>query len=180
MVIRDSRGKVNVNNSWKSQITTRAYSVRAISVSVDKLTSQVETGRGKGRLISSQPRRNSHKVQAYSWIKSLNVDSCWPAPQTKLKLWLTPSAKHHRNPCFEPPPVYQDLVRVMIGLLKRPLSICQSGWKEIRNALPVIRWVRWVPRTRYLCCFADVTMVTECIEEEIILFAKYKKSRLFL
>ena len=36
----------------------------------------------------------------------------------------------------------------MIGLLKNPLSICQSGWKEIRNALPVIHWVRWEPRTR--------------------------------
>ena len=36
----------------------------------------------------------------------------------------------------------------MIGLLKKPLSICQSGWKEIRNALPVIRWVRRVPTTR--------------------------------
>ena len=30
----------------------------------------------------------------------------------------------------------------MIGLLKMALSISQSGWKEIRNALPVIRWVR--------------------------------------
>ena len=28
----------------------------------------------------------------------------------------------------------------MIGLLKKPLSICQSGWKEIRNVFPVIRW----------------------------------------
>ena len=48
MVIRDSRGKVNVNNSWKSQITTPANTVRAISVSVDKLTSQVEAGKGEG------------------------------------------------------------------------------------------------------------------------------------
>ena len=28
----------------------------------------------------------------------------------------------------------------MIGLLKKPLPICQSGWKEIRNVFPVIRW----------------------------------------
>ena len=28
----------------------------------------------------------------------------------------------------------------MIGLLKKPLSIYQSGWKEIRKVLPVIRW----------------------------------------
>ena len=33
----------------------------------------------------------------------------------------------------------------MIGLLKKPLSICQSGWREIQNALPVIRRVRWRP-----------------------------------
>ena len=31
----------------------------------------------------------------------------------------------------------------MIGLLKNPSSICQSGWKEIRNSFPVIRWVHW-------------------------------------
>ena len=144
-------------------------------------------------MISSQPRRNSHKVQAYSWIKSLNVDSGWPAPQTKPKLWLTPSAKHHRKPCFEPPPVYQDLVRVMIGLLKRPLSICQSGWKEIQNALPVIRWVRWVSRRRISAllrrryhgywrrfnyvCDAGWQQFAECIQDikkEISLFATYQ------
>ena len=38
----------------------------------------------------------------------------------------------------------------MIGLLKKRLSICQSGWKEIRNTLPAIRWIRWGPRTRIL------------------------------
>ena len=27
----------------------------------------------------------------------------------------------------------------MIGLLKKPFSICQTRWKEIYNALPVIR-----------------------------------------
>ena len=36
----------------------------------------------------------------------------------------------------------------MIGLLKRPLPISQSRWKEIWNALPVVRWVRWGARTR--------------------------------
>ena len=33
-------------------------------------------------------------------------------------------------------------IGAMIGLLKMPLSICQSGWREIRNTLPVNRWVR--------------------------------------
>ena len=33
-----------------------------------------------------------------------------PTPQTEIiKLWLSLSAKQHRNPCFGPPPVYQDL-----------------------------------------------------------------------
>ena len=39
-------------------------------------------------------------------------------------------------------------VCAIISLLKMPLSICQSRIKEIRNALPVIRWVCWVPRRR--------------------------------
>ena len=46
MVSRDSRGEVDENIRWKSQIITQANSVGAISVLVDKLTSQVEAGRG--------------------------------------------------------------------------------------------------------------------------------------
>ena len=38
--------------------------------------------------------------------------------------------------------------RAMIGLLKNPLLICQSGWSEIRNVFPVIRWVCGRHRTR--------------------------------
>ena len=45
-----------------------------------------------------------------------------------------------------PEPLFWDLncvpgwiwVRAMIGLLKNALSICQSTWREIRNAFPVI------------------------------------------
>ena len=48
MVSRDSRGEVDENNRWKSQIITRANSVGAISVLVDKLTPQVEAERGGG------------------------------------------------------------------------------------------------------------------------------------
>ena len=36
----------------------------------------------------------------------------------------------------------------MTGLLKKPLSVCKSRWKKFGNALPVINWVRWGPRTR--------------------------------
>ena len=66
MVIPDFRGIVIENNNW---IITRANSVGAISVSVDNLTSQVEAGGAGGKggwVISSQSRRNSHMVQAYS------------------------------------------------------------------------------------------------------------------
>ena len=38
-------------------------------------------------------------------------------------------------------------VCTMIGLLKKPLLICQSDWTEIWNAFLVIHLVRWGPRT---------------------------------
>ena len=41
-------------------------------------------------------------------------------------------------------------VRSMIGLFKVPLSICQSGQKEIQNVVPIIVWVQYWPRTRIL------------------------------
>ena len=40
------------------------------------------------------------------------------------------------------------LVHAMIGLLKKPLSICQSDWRKTRSVFPVILRVRWGPRTR--------------------------------
>ena len=44
VISRDSLGEVDENIRWKSQIITQANSVGAISVLVDKLTSQVEAG----------------------------------------------------------------------------------------------------------------------------------------
>ena len=39
-------------------------------------------------------------------------------------------------------------VSTMIGMLKKtPLFNCQSGWKEIGNAFPIIRWIHWGPTT---------------------------------
>ena len=60
----------------------------------------------------------------------------WP----EVESWLSPSKKR-RYPCSGPPPLYQDLSTCYDWPVKRPLSICQSRWKEIRNARPVIRWV---------------------------------------
>ena len=67
-------------------------------------------------------------------------------------VWLTPSAKQRRNPCSGLPAVYPDLsTRHDWPVTKGLCFLCrdrQSGWREIRNALPVIRWVRWGSRTR--------------------------------
>ena len=57
----------------------------------------------------------------------------------RTKLWLSLSAKQCQDPSSGPTAVYQDLsMYVCNGPVKKPLSICQSGWKEIWNALLVI------------------------------------------
>ena len=43
---------------------------------------------------------------------------------------------------------------------KNPLSICQSGWRKIRNTLPVIRWVRWGPSLKRRIGAAFQTLLT--------------------
>ena len=65
-------------------------------------------------------------------------------------LWLSLSTNQHSNCGSEPPPTYQDL----------KLSICQSGWGEIRNALRVICWVRWGSELGSWHCFADQMLLT--------------------
>ena len=70
----------------------------------------------------------------------------------EIKLWLTPSAKQCRNPCSGLPAVYPDLSTRHDWPVKKGLCfVChdrQSGWRGIRDALPVIRWIRWGSRTR--------------------------------
>ena len=70
----------------------------------------------------------------------------------EIKLMLTPSAKQRRNPFSGLPAVYPDLSTRYDWPVKKGLCfVCRdrpSGWREIRNALPVIRWVRWGFRTR--------------------------------
>lgn len=69
----------------------------------------------------------------------------------KLYPWLSSSASQRRSLCSGLPAVYQDLsTRHDRPVKKSHWSIGQSGWKEIRNALPAIRWIRWGPRTRIL------------------------------
>ena len=66
----------------------------------------------------------------------------------EIKLMLTPSAKQRRNPFSGLSAVYPDLSTRYDWPVKKGLCFCLSGWREIRNALPVIRWVRWGFRTR--------------------------------
>ena len=64
-----------------------------------------------------------------------------------IKLMATWSV---RSTCWARP-VYRGIcLPAMIAQLKRiwRLRICQSGWKEIRKTLPVVRWIHWGPRTR--------------------------------
>ena len=70
-------------------------------------------------------------------------------------IWGTHSEIPHPKILVLPTPPPSPLctriwVRAVIGLFKMPLSICQSRWRDIRNALPVIRSVRWGPRTTIL------------------------------
>ena len=53
------------------------------------------------------------------------------------RIWIDWSARHSRLiKEFSLPLVVTGLA--MIGLLKKLLSICQSGWRGVRNAFPVI------------------------------------------
>ena len=55
-------------------------------------------------------------------------------------------------------PKSRILVSAMICLLlKKPLSICQSDWSEIRNAFPVILESIGCPEHGYQHCFTDFT-----------------------
>ena len=53
----------------------------------------------------------------------------WP----EVESWLSPSKKQRRYPCSGPQPLYQDLSTCYDWPVKRPLSICQSRWKELPN-----------------------------------------------
>ena len=48
-------------------------------------------------------------------------------------------------------------LRAVIGLLRMLLSICQSGWREMWNAFPVILESVEGPQQGSRRCFADVT-----------------------
>ena len=63
----------------------------------------------------------------------------WPVPQTKLNSGQVRLRKCAKILALGPHLCTRISLRTMTGLLKKKLlSICQSGWREIRNAFPVI------------------------------------------
>ena len=73
---------------------------------------------------------------------------CRLAPQTKLNSGWVRLRNIAEILDLGPHLCTRIWLRAMIGLLKKPLSICKSRRKEIQDAIPVIGWVRWGPRTR--------------------------------
>lgn len=64
----------------------------------------------------------------------------------ELNYWISPSGKQHQIPCSVPSLVYQHLSTFMsaiIGLLTKPFSIYQSGWRELQDTFLVIHWSCW-------------------------------------
>ena len=76
------------------------------------------------------------------------VVSCVACATDNTELWFSPFAKQRRILVPNPYLSTRISVRAVIGLLKKPLSICQSVSNEIRNTLRVIRWVRRGHRKR--------------------------------
>ena len=74
-----------------------------------------------------------------------------PIREHSLQLWLDPdpSASQRWIPCSGPPTMSQDLsTRHDWPIKKSHCDLPIRLKRQIRNALPVIPWVRWEPRTR--------------------------------
>ena len=120
-------------------------------------------------LCRYKPRNdNEIEVSAYykTFVKNIMTVRIWGNPRTtsnlnclflislradEIKLWLTPFPEQRRNPCCGLQAVYPDLSTRHDWPVKKGLCfVCrdrQSGWREIQNALTVIRWVRLGSRT---------------------------------
>ena len=64
----------------------------------------------------------------------------------ELNYWISPSVKQRQKPCSGPCLVYQHLSTFMsaiIGLLTKPFSIYQSGWRELQDTFLVIHLSCW-------------------------------------
>lgn len=75
--------------------------------------------------------------------------------------------------------MYQDLSTHQDWPVKKPLSICQSRWREIRNTPLVICSINWGPTTEqgYQRCFTDDTECTNQIKLHVQCSLGAKKVR---
>ena len=90
---------------------------------------------GRSKLISLQVSSPFGVACATDEINDINFGS--------VRLWNCAKIL-----VLAPPPVYQDVSTRHDWPVIKPLSICQSGWIELRNAFLVILWDRWRPQTR--------------------------------
>ena len=74
----------------------------------------------------------------------------WATDETEL--WLSFFKTEPKSLFWAPHLCTKNWVRSMIGLIKKPLPICQSGWKEIQNALESFGG----PEQGSRGCFAEV------------------------
>ena len=62
---------------------------------------------------------------------------------TSHDFWLSLSSKQRWHPYSGAQTCTRIWVHAMISLWKKPWSICRWGWREIRNAFPIISWARF-------------------------------------
>ena len=88
------------------------------------------------------PLRNWTEQKPVFKVESKVIDFLLLAcPMDETKLWLSPPDKKRQTVHVLGPHLCNRIwKRAMIGPLKTPLSIYQSGWKEVRNAPLAIHW----------------------------------------
>ena len=102
-------------------------------------------------ITASPPPPPVHKTIPYCNRKQhrpvSRLSSKWPIFRFWVQyayFWLSPSGKQRRILALCPNLCNRIWVHATSGLWKMPLSISQSGWREIL----LIRWVRLRPRTK--------------------------------
>ena len=136
---------------WFKYITLTAtlilVCVRIINVSTSVWRMELSVGRflqaGRYASMGKKPLR---ATVCFS-IEHAHPRDDYEYPTTRRQRKLQQNNRFKNNNF---PPLYQDLSTCHDWPGKKPLSICQSGWRKIWNAFPVIHWLRWGPRTRKL------------------------------
>ena len=77
----------------------------------------------------------------FHWIlKTWQRTTLHLAPQTEITFWLSPSAKQCGKSVLGRKVFTKIWERAIIEKFKKPSPIVPIGWREIRNAFPVIQW----------------------------------------